>query len=273
MSDEKAGDTGMKSLVEKLAGVMALVGRVKKRGRNTGQGYDYATEADVAEEVRGLLSEAKLILIPSVKSVSWREITPKSGGITHIATVMMDFTFTDGEASLTYSMVGEGMDSGDKNVYKAMTGAEKYALMKFFLIPTGDDPEKDDEKAQTSTRKTYRDVAAAPPKATQSAQDAPGAAQDGKTADSLDDEIRAKARELAFRNGSNPDEEIEKASGFDLNGKWLKFSDPKGKSEKWRKSTLGRLLAGLAASEPGAEAAAAAMTGGEGVQEEPEWLR
>lgn len=249
----------MKTLVAKLAGVMALVGRVQKRGRNTGQNYNYATEADVAEEVRGLLSEAGLILIPSVKSLAWREIHGSKGPL-HIATVMMDFTFTDGESSLTYSMVGEGMDSGDKNVYKAMTGAEKYALMKFFLIPTGDgdDPEKDDEKPVT--RKTYKDTKEAPPKAPV----APGAL-------SLDEDILWHADEIARLRGGHRDSYIEEASGFPGTNKktgkpeTVKFADPRAvKSEKWKNGTLEKLKdrlhkAGLAA-EPGAAEAAELMT-------------
>jgi hypothetical protein len=42
-------------------------------------------------------------------------------------------------------MIGEGQDAGDKGPYKAMTGAQKYALMKTFMIPTGDDPEADED--------------------------------------------------------------------------------------------------------------------------------
>lgn len=45
---------------------------------------------------------------------------------------------------------GYGDDAGDKGIYKALTGAVKYALMKQFLVSTGDDPEGDtstDERA------------------------------------------------------------------------------------------------------------------------------
>ena len=35
-------------------------------------------------------------------------------------------------------------DAGDKGIYKAIAGAQKYALMKVFMIPTGDDPEADE---------------------------------------------------------------------------------------------------------------------------------
>ena len=40
-------------------------------------------------------------------------------------------------------MSGSGQDAGDKGIFKAISGAQKYALMKAFMIPTGDDPEQD----------------------------------------------------------------------------------------------------------------------------------
>jgi hypothetical protein len=50
--------------------------------------------------------------------------------------------------------VGEGQDAGDKAVYKAMTGALKYCLLKTFLIPTGDDPERDETPAKPPAPKS-----------------------------------------------------------------------------------------------------------------------
>lgn len=38
---------------------------------------------------------------------------------------------------------GDGLDTGDKAPGKAMTYADKYALMKAYKISTGDDPDKD----------------------------------------------------------------------------------------------------------------------------------
>src|SRR5699024_1473369 len=69
------------------------------------------------------------------------------GNKEYIATVKMKFTFIDGETGEEISIhsIGEGQDAGDKAVYKAITGATKYALMKVFMIPTGDDPEQDYE--------------------------------------------------------------------------------------------------------------------------------
>ena len=50
--------------------------------------------------------------------------------------------------TITAKVAGQGLDSGDKAPYKAMTGALKYALLQSFLLATGDDPE--DERAARS---------------------------------------------------------------------------------------------------------------------------
>ncbi len=132
-----------KKLAAKLAEVMAEVKYIQKRGKNAFHGYKYATEADVADKVREALSARNIILVPDVVSQETRQITTKKGNTEFIDTLKIRFTFYDGDSDQTISfhMIGSGQDAGDKAAYKAITGAEKYALMKTFLIPTGDDPE------------------------------------------------------------------------------------------------------------------------------------
>lgn len=143
MSEEKVEIK--KSLVVKLAEVMQQVKYIQKRGFNSFHKYKYATESDVAEKVREELAARHIIMIPNVVSQSNREHTNAKGKTEYIATVTMEFRFLDGESGeeISFHSVGEGQDAGDKAVYKAITGAQKYALMKAFMIPTGDDPEAD----------------------------------------------------------------------------------------------------------------------------------
>lgn len=50
---------------------------------------------------------------------------------------------------------GDGIDSGDKSVGKAMTYADKYALLKAYKIITGEDPDQDESKPlNNKTNKT-----------------------------------------------------------------------------------------------------------------------
>lgn len=141
-----------RSLVRKLSEVMGVVGRVPKNGRNDFHKYDYATEADIAEAVRMAMAERHLMLVPDVVDTTWHEVPRRSGGSDRIATLKVRFTLMDGDSgeNMVFHVLGEGQDGGDKATYKAMTGAIKYALLKLFLIPTGDDPEIDATKPGTS---------------------------------------------------------------------------------------------------------------------------
>jgi hypothetical protein len=135
---------GPKGLFAKIAAVMAKVSRIPKAGHNVQQGYKYATEADIADSVRSAMAEVGLVMMPSFAAPTFRTVKAKDRELT-ICTVLGTFTFADAETGETAVSVfpGEGMDSGDKAIYKAMTGAEKYALLKTFLLSSGDDAEKD----------------------------------------------------------------------------------------------------------------------------------
>ncbi|MFC5775131.1 ERF family protein [Ectobacillus antri] len=150
--------TNEKQLVRKLSEVMNEVKYIQKKGYNSFHKYRYATESDVAEKIREELAKRNIIMIPSVLSQEAREHTNQRGNREYIVTVMMQFTFYDGDTGedITFQMGGQGQDAGDKGIYKAMTGAQKYALMKAFMIPTGDDPEADegvDERNQSESQK------------------------------------------------------------------------------------------------------------------------
>lgn len=159
-----------KMLVKKLAKVMQEVKYIEKKGHNKFHNYKYATESDVAEKVREVLAEQNVMMIPNMKEHSVRTHETAKGKTEYIATVLMEFTFMDGDTGehFSFCMAGEGQDAGDKSYYKAITGAQKYALMKAFMIPTGDDPEGDtgvDERNQNentsghSTGKQMEDLA------------------------------------------------------------------------------------------------------------------
>jgi hypothetical protein len=145
-----------RQLVKKLAKVMHEVKYIQKKGFNKFNNYHYATESDVAEKVREVLAENYVMMIPNMTSHSVREHTNRKGFIEYIVTVNMEFRFIDGETgeSLVFNMVGEGQDAGDKGTYKAITGAQKYALMKVFMIPTGDDPEADNGVDERNNQQT-----------------------------------------------------------------------------------------------------------------------
>ncbi|MBL8644420.1 MAG: ERF family protein, partial [Rhodospirillaceae bacterium] len=133
-------------ILRALHEVMGKVGYVQKKGKNEYQGYKYAGEGNLLEILRPAMVEAGLLLIPSHRTVSQID----QYGIT---TVCVEYTLAhkDGEVwpekIVAYGTGGDKNKNGvgDKGLYKAATGANKYLLFKLFQIETGDDPEKDSE--------------------------------------------------------------------------------------------------------------------------------
>jgi len=130
--------------VTKLAAIMAVVERIPKRGRNAFHGYDYATEADIVTAIRGELACRAVMLFPAIVATRREPVGDPEKRMV-LTSLDMEFTFMDGESgeAITRPWHGAGTDKEDKGAYKAMTGGEKYFLLKTFLVPTGDDPEQD----------------------------------------------------------------------------------------------------------------------------------
>lgn len=124
--------------------VMQEVGYVQKDGKNEFHGYKYASEANAIAALRPALVKVGLVMIPSVVNQERDE-----HGNTHVTVQyrIMDET----GACIEFYCAGSGNDRarsgaiGDKGIYKALTGASKYALLKTFLLETGDDPEETTE--------------------------------------------------------------------------------------------------------------------------------
>lgn len=126
---------------------MSDIGRVAKDGFNEGQKYNYTKADDIITEVRSALIKQGIVFLSSeVDQTRLPDRESRNGGAILGVVVKMQFTLmhTTDDEKLIAVHSGEGMDSGDKAVNKAKTAALKYFLQQTFLIPTGDDPEKDD---------------------------------------------------------------------------------------------------------------------------------
>lgn len=141
-----------KTLAEKIAVGMLSIGTVPKDGYNADQRYDYATASAIAYAVRRALYPQGVILYYSVTKRTTDNQGKTSGGkeVTREC-VELEVTVTDGVESIKFNAVGEGRDfgpTGDKGIYKALTGAWKNALVNIGCLPTGDDPEDDGDKGE-----------------------------------------------------------------------------------------------------------------------------
>lgn len=118
---------------------------MEKKGHNDFNKYQYLKEAQVTELFHELFVKHKVHFDHSVIEKSTIQVPGKSGSLQNFVTVEVSYAFIDVESGekVVGTMPGQGLDSGDKAIYKAVTGAVKYIFMKRFNIPTGDEPEQE----------------------------------------------------------------------------------------------------------------------------------
>lgn len=141
-------------IYQKIYAVMAELGWVEKDGQVSmgGRGgYAYATEANFIAAVRPLMVKHGLVMLPTNVEKNIDVIT-SDGRTTFASSVLVTYRLIDVETGdgIDVQMVGTGNDNGDKSIYKALTGAFKYALRQIFMIGTGDDPEASDEDGNST---------------------------------------------------------------------------------------------------------------------------
>ncbi len=124
---------------------------VEKAGRNEQQKYDYVKAEDIAAAAqKALLEQGLLVEFEAVGSTE-TPIQSKQGtsGLIVKADCRLIVTDPSSGDQVTRSAIGYGADyPGDKAIYKAMTGARKYALIHLLSIPIGDDPDADAREQQ-----------------------------------------------------------------------------------------------------------------------------
>lgn len=142
----KSSDS-ISSLAGALAKAQAEFKSVGKSGENKFDKYSYANLEDYVTAVRPVLSKHGIVLLSSAEEIiPLEDRTTKGGGIEHAVRVKLTtrIVHESGEWIET-SSCGEGQDRADKAVYKAITGARKYALASALNLATTDDPESDDD--------------------------------------------------------------------------------------------------------------------------------
>lgn len=118
--------------------IMKAVPFIEKDKRNDFHNYEYASEKIIKETLHKHLVAQKILFRLEVIDSQVHDT---------LLLIKVKYYFTDLESGeeLTGEFMGSGEDKGDKALYKAITGAIKYILTSSFLIPTGDDPEKDEQ--------------------------------------------------------------------------------------------------------------------------------
>jgi len=142
MSEEKAPEP--KNVYEAINYVMQKVGYVQKEASG-GVPYSYASEAALIRAIRPHMVEVGLFIYPSeLTELPSEPFTSQQGKVINVTKLSVRYCFHHAPSGSEFfvSVIGKGMDTGDKDSNKAMTGAYKYAIRQPLMIETGDDPDK-----------------------------------------------------------------------------------------------------------------------------------
>ena len=121
---------------------MEKIGPIIKDKTNEDKNFDYASIAMIIFKAREAMIEEKVIMYP----LEVKQITARGNDVL----INMIYRFYDAEPDedgkcdyMDVNVPGEGCDKEGWAVYKALSGAYKYAITQTFAIPTIDDAEKD----------------------------------------------------------------------------------------------------------------------------------
>lgn len=140
------------NIYEKLSTITNELGTVVKNLEVGfgGNKYKAVSEADVLKAVKPLEEKYKVYSYPVGRRVieSGTIETIKNGEVKknlyeRIETTYRFVNIEKPEEYIDIISYGDGIDSQDKSVGKAMTYADKYALLKAYKIQTGEDPDQE----------------------------------------------------------------------------------------------------------------------------------
>lgn len=136
----------MAQIYELIGRAMADIGAIGKDSFNPQQKFKYRGVDAVMNALNPVMQKHGLFCSPEVlNQVREERITDKGGTLKYsILTVKYTMYAPDG-SSVTATVIGEGMDSGDKASNKAMSVAFKYAMFQLFCIPTEEMIDTDSE--------------------------------------------------------------------------------------------------------------------------------
>ncbi|MEM1692560.1 MAG: ERF family protein [Thermofilaceae archaeon] len=116
-------------MAEKFFEIAHNVRPIAKAGSSEFFERGYVSKTKLIEKIR-LISHARGVLVlPQLKEYE------REGELT---TMVLDINLLDVESNevMCFTWVGQGVDKGDKGLYKAYTGVPKHFFSKTFLIPT-----------------------------------------------------------------------------------------------------------------------------------------
>ncbi len=137
-----------------INGIMEEIGAIGKTSKNQQQGFMYRGIDAVMNALQPALVKHKVFVVPEILEQKREERVTGKGGNLIYSVLKIKYTFyAEDGSSVSATVIGEGMDSGDKASNKAMSVAFKYACFQVLCIPTEEMKDPDAETPPESLPK------------------------------------------------------------------------------------------------------------------------
>lgn len=151
-------------IFELIPKAMQKVGAIGKDSVNKTQGFKYRGIDAVYNALNPVMSELGLFIVPEILDHRREERESEKTYNGQVSKIILKYSiltirytmYAPDGSNVSCTVVGEGMDSGDKASNKAMSVAMKYACFQLFMIPTEEttiDPDQESHDV-TSGAKT-----------------------------------------------------------------------------------------------------------------------
>lgn len=124
-------------ITKSLCAILTEIRCIEKTKENEQQGFKFRGIDDLMNCLHPLFAKYSVFPVPEVLESNREERVTSNGKalISSVLKVKYHFTSLDG-SEICATVIGEGMDTGDKASNKALAAAFKYACFQVFCIPT-----------------------------------------------------------------------------------------------------------------------------------------
>lgn len=143
------------NIYQRIVQCMKDCGAIGKNKFNKDQNYRFRGIDDVMNALSPAMSKNGIFVVPNVLDITREERVSAKGKTLIYTTATVEYTFFSEEGdSVKCVVVGEGMDSGDKSVNKALSAAFKYACFQTFCIPTEEMHDSEEDSPEVAPRRS-----------------------------------------------------------------------------------------------------------------------
>lgn len=145
------------NIYESITAAMNDIGAVGKTSKNAQQGFMFRGIDAVMNAINPALVKNKIFIVPEILEQTREERTNAKGTTLIYSVCRIKYTFyAEDGTSISATVIGEGMDTGDKATNKAMSIAFKYACFQVFCIPTEEMADPDAECHEVRQKKDFK---------------------------------------------------------------------------------------------------------------------